>query len=318
MTKDKQKNIVKKTGLSHVVRLVTTCGVGLFLLSFFSCQQEDNLYHGPDYIQFADTLTTLPVMDNDSVFDVVISAMHTTSYDRTVAVELLAEKSNAVQGLHFDILNHTAVIAAGELTTNIKVRGYTDKLTVTDSLGFVLQLVVEDKVVNPLYGTQTTVMLQKACRYDINNFTGYALVESTWIYNYMPTISSRLIKVEKDPKIENRVVLKNLYYEGYDVTLDLTTHNILTPDIHFEDQAFAPTTEAFGTIYGNGKIMMREPSSYVSYYSSCERFFIFYTYLYVDDYPEEGQEGVVGNFVHVLKFVTDDEAELLRNSGVDY
>ncbi|MCF0198901.1 MAG: DUF4984 domain-containing protein, partial [Bacteroidaceae bacterium] len=246
--------------------LVRRFGVLLLLPALWllgSCAQDDNTYTGPDYLQWADTLTTLPVVDNDSVFSITVSAMRSTDYDRTVAVELLVDKSNAIQGYHFDVLNHTAVIPAGQLTTEIKVRGYSSHLTVTDPLCFVLQLVTDDRNLNPLYGGTTKVMLQKACRFDINNFVGWALVESTWIYNYMPQISERLIRVERDTTTRNRVILRNWYYDGYDVHIDLTDDNILTPDIHFEEQPFAPTTEAFGTIYGNGKIMMSEPAGYV-------------------------------------------------------
>lgn len=277
-----------------------------------ACSQDEQTYTGPDHIQWSDTLTVLPVVDNDSVFDITISAMHTANYDRTVAVELLAQESNAIQGRHFDILNHTATIPAHQLTATIQVRGYSDNITVYDSLGFVLNLLVNEQMESPLYGTRTKVMLQRCKRFDINDFKGYAEVQSTWIYYYMSNISSRLVHVDIDTDTHNRIIIRDFYYKGYDVYLDLTDNDLLEPKLHFETQVFAPTVEAFGTIYGNGKIMMSEPSAYVSYYSSMERFIYLYTYQYVEDV------GVVGTFVHVLKFISDEEAEKLIREGIDH
>lgn len=269
-------------------------------------------YDGPDFVMFSDSLQTLPVVDNDSVFDIYVSAMHTTGYDRTLAVELLAKESNAVRGYHFELLNQTVTIPAGQLVGSVKVRGYNTHLEVGDSLGFILQLLPGQQKTSELYGVRTRVMLQKAKRFDIQDFVGYAVVQSTWIYNYMPTITQRLIRVEADSKHTNSIILRDLYYKGYDVRLDLTSNSLVDPLLHFEEQVFAPTTEAFGTKYGNGKIMMSENAAYLSYYSSVERFILFYTDLFVYDV------GTVGTFVHVLKFISDDEAERLIKEGVSH
>ena len=283
----------------------------LIVLMLFSCDKQEITYSGPDYVQWADSLTTLPVVDDEEVFDIRVSAMNTSDRDRNVAVELIADKSNAIQGHHFDLLTHTAVIPAGSRTASVRVRAYNSHLEANDSIGFILRLLIPESTVSPLYGTETRVMLQKAKRFDINDFTGYAVVQSTWMYYYM-TPQERLFVVEKDKDVENRIILRDLYYDNYDVRLDLTSDNILEPKLHFETQVFAPTTEAFGTIYGNGKIMMDELAAYVSYYSSLEKFICFYTNLYVTDV------GTVGDFVHLIYFVSDEEAKKLLREGIDH
>lgn len=281
-------------------------------LTFSACSEEHVTYDGPDFVMFADSVQTLPVVDNDSVFDIVVSAAHAVGYDRTMAVELLADRSNAIRGYHFDLLNQTLKIPAGQLTAKVQVRGYHDHLELSDSLGFVLRLLPGTNGTSSLYGTETRVMLEKAKRFDLQDFVGYAVVQSSWILNYMPAIGSRLIRVEADPEVKNRLILRDLYYKGYDVKVDLTDNDIRNPLLHFDTQVFAPTTEAFGTVYGNGKIMMDENLANVSYYSSLERYLWFYSDLYVENV------GTVGTFVHLVAFISDDQAEQMIKEGVDH
>lgn len=297
--------------MKHLKYLSYTLHVALCLL-LGACSEERVTYDGPDFVMFSDSVHTLPIVDNDSVFDICVSAAHVTSYDRTLAVELLAQQSNAIRGYHFDLLNQTVTIPAGELTGSVKVRGYQSHLETDDSVGFFLRLLPGNLKTSSLYGTDTRIMLQKAKRFDLQDFVGYAVVQSSWILNYMPAISSRLIRVEADPEVKNRVILRNLYYKGYDVKLDLMVGDLSNPLVHFERQTFAPTTEAFGTIYGNGKIMMDENLANLSYYSSLERYIWFYTDLSVDNV------GTVGTFVHLIAFISDDQAEQLIKEGIDH
>lgn len=276
-----------------------------------SCEERVVKYDGPDFVMFCDSVLTLPVVDDDSVFQVKVCAMHATDYDRTLAVELKAGKSNAVRGYHFELLGQTITIPAGQMVGSVKVKGYHSRLEAGDSLGFILELLPGDMATSPLYGTQARILLEKAKRFDLQDFVGYAVVQSTWIYSYM-TIEERLIRIEADATRANRIVLRDFYYNGFDVKLDLTSKDISNPLIHFEEQVFAPTTEAFGTIYGDGKIWMSENSIYPSYYSSLEGFLFLYTDLEVKNV------GRVGTFVHLIKMVSDEEAEHLIKEGIDH
>jgi len=81
-----------------------------------------------------------------------------------------------------------------------------------------------------------------------------------------------------------------------------------------DEQLFGPTSEAFGTLYGDGMIRMFQPSYYASYYSSCEQFIYQYMTLYVLN-KDQSIYGSVGTFMNVVKWISDDEAEKLMKEG---
>ena len=96
--------------------------------------------------------------------------------------------------------------------------------------------------------------------------------------------------------------------------MKFTTDDLLNPLVEMDEQVFGPTSEAFGTIYGDGLIRVYQPSYYTSYYSSCEQFVYQYMTLYVKN--KDGSEfGTVGIFANILKWISDDEAEKLMREG---
>ena len=103
-----------------------------------------------------------------------------------------------------------------------------------------------------------------------------------------------------------------IYIDGM---VDSTQVNeaIIEPLIEMEDQAFGPTSEAFGTLYGDGLIRMYQPTAYTSYFSSCEKFIFQYMTLYVPG-MEEGYN-TVGTFVNAVEWISDAEAEKLKREG---
>lgn len=283
------------------------------------CGDEDRVkYSGPDYILFADSLSTVPVQDNDEYEDIPVVATQACDYDRTLAVEVLAKESNAIEGKHYELLSNTVTIKAGERVANVKVRGIYKNIEVTDSLGFVLKLVTDDKTNWDIYGTTNKVQLLKVCPFDIHNFTGYAVLTSTYINSYMTTITNRLVKTEIDPDDADgkTIILKAPFYRGYNLKMRFTTDDILNPLIEADDQPFASTEEAFGTIYGDGEINMYQPTLYTSYYSSCEKFVYQYMTLYVPGMAQG--TNVVGTFINVFEWVSDDEAARLLREGISY
>ena len=269
----------------------------------------------PNYIQFSDTLYVLPVVDDEEYHNVPVVATKACDYDRTVAVEIIDAGSNAVEGKHYSIESNTITIKAGELVGNVRVRGYHSEIDVYDSLGFKLNLIIPEELKWDIYGTETNVLLQKACNFDINAFEGYCLMTSTYIMNYMD-IDKRLIKADIDPEEENTIILRNYFFDGYDVKVRFKTNDIMNPLIEMDDQVFGPTSEAFGTLYGDGLIRLYQPTAYTSYYSSCEKFIFQYMTLYVPG-MEEGYN-TVGTFVNAVEWISDDEAKKLIREGVSY
>ena len=95
--------------------------------------------------------------------------------------------------------------------------------------------------------------------------------------------------------------------------------DIYNPLIRMEDQRFAATAEAFGTKYGDGYINVYQPTTYVSYYSSCEKFIFQYMTLYVPGMTPgvniPTSDNLIGTFVNAVEWISEDEAEKLKREG---
>ena len=293
----------------------TIMSLGL-LVGFTSCQEERTVYSGPQYIMFADTLSVLGVEDNGEYADIYISATQSVDKDLTLAVEVIEEESSAIEGVHYTIESNTGVIKAGELSTSVRIRGHYENLGVVDELPVIkLRLISPEETHWNLYddnGLETKVMLQKVCPFDIHAFTGYAMITSTYLYNYVGGYN-RLIKTEVDPIEENTIIMRDFYYDGYDVKLRFTTDDVLNPLIEMDDQPLVTTGEAFGTVYGDGMLHIYQPSNYVSYYSSCEKFIYQYITLWVPGMA--AGTNTVGTFIQAIEWISDDEARIYLNQG---
>ena len=287
----------------------------LLMCAITSCgDAERPSYEGPNYILFSDTLTVLAVQNNEEVFDIPVAATEACSYDRTVAVEVIDKKSNAIEGKHYTIESNTITIKAGERAANVRIRGNYDAIAATDSLGLTLRLLTQQADQWDLYekNYEAKVILQKCCPFDINLFNGYAVLTSTYMQEFMPNVDNRLIKAIIDSEEENTIIMKDFFYDGYDVKIRFTTNDILNPLIEMDEQTFASTAEAFGTNYGDGYLHLYQPSSGVSYYSTCEQFIFQYFTLYV---PGMAGNNVVGTFASAIEWISNDEAKRLYLEG---
>ena len=299
----------KKIIFSAIVSLIS-------FVCFTSCEEERTVYSGQQYIMFADTLSLIGVEDNGEYADIYISATKAMDKDQTLAVEVIEQESSAIEGVHYTIESNTVVIKAGELSTSVRIRGHYENLTVDENLPEIkLRLISPEETQWNLYeskGLETKVMLQKVCPFDINAFTGYAMITSTFLYNYVGGYN-RLIKTEVDPIEENTIIMRDFYYDGYDVKLRFTTDDPLNPLIEMDDQPLVTTGEAFGTKYGDGMLHIYQPSNYVSYYSACEKFIYQYITLWVPGMA--AGTNTVGTFIHAIEWISDDEARVLMNQG---
>ena len=288
----------------------------VLLAGFTSCQEERVVYNGPQYIMFSDTLSVIGVEENGEYADIYISSTMPMAKDRTLAVEVIEQESSAIEGVHYTIESNSVVIKAGELATSVRIRGHYENLTVDEELPEIrLRLISPEETHWNLYeneGLETKVMLQKVCPFDINAFTGYAMITSTYLYNYVGGYN-RLIKTEVDPSEKNTIIMRNFYYDGYDVKLRFTTDDPLNPLIEMDDQPLVTTGEAFGTKYGDGMLHIYQPSNYVSYYSACEKFIYQYITLWVPGMA--AGTNTVGTFIQAIEWISDDEARVLQNQG---
>lgn len=282
---------------------------GIALLGLLAgCQAEKTTYEGPDYILFSADSHTLGILDSEEWFEIPISATRTANEERTIGVEVVAAESSAIEGLHYILESNTLTIPKGELTTAVRIKGLAENIDINSMLSIKLRLVIDPELVWDAYGIESEVQLQRCCPFDINNFTGYAKITSTWTMQYM-NAEARLVRTERDPEDKSAIIVKDMFYDGYDIGLKLNSEDRLNPTVTLTEQVLGTTGEAFGTIYGNGKLMMAEPTGYTSYYGTCENFLVLYSMMYVDGV------GVVGTYVNIFEWISDLEAERIMREG---
>lgn len=296
---------------------MTLCA--LAALSFVACEEEYTTYSDAEYVMFADTMSINMVLPDQEYFSVAVASTVACKYDRTFGVEIVDEGSNAIEGKHFRLLSNSITIPAGKLATEVKVQGLYDNILPTDSLGFTLRLVMPEQLEWELYkdNVQTKVVMYKACPFDVNNFSGWCVVTSLLLRNYPGDNDSyqRLIKTEVHPSVPNTVILRECFYDGYDLTITFDTTDVANPIVTMDkDQLLSDEASVFGQILGDNHILTTHSSYYPSYYNSCQRFVELWNEVYVEDLGE--MIGTVGHFYSILEWVSDEEAADLKKQGM--
>lgn len=286
------------------------------LIAFSGCDQDKVVYSGPNYLMFSDTLYTYAVQETNEIFNVPVSATVPANYDRTFGVEVIDKESNAVEGKHYKILSNTVTIKAGEMSTDVKVQGLYKNIGITDSLGFALRLVIPDTEQWSLYKNEAKVVMQKICPFDIKNFKGYCKVTSSYLSSdyYPKKVDLRLVTSDIVEGKENTIVVHDLYFDGYDMEIKFNRKDVLEPLVEMEEQICGSTGEAFNTIHGDGKLRLNQPTAYTSFYSTNENFILQYVTMSVNN-KDGSYYGTVGTFVNVLEWISEAEAEKLKEQG---
>ncbi|MEG1587533.1 MAG: DUF4984 domain-containing protein, partial [Bacteroidales bacterium] len=71
------------------------------------CNEERIIYNAGNYVMFSDTISILPVEQDMDEFEIDITAAQACNYDRTFGVEVLENRSNAIEGYHYKIKSNT-------------------------------------------------------------------------------------------------------------------------------------------------------------------------------------------------------------------
>lgn len=286
----------------------------MFLAALYlsSCKESYVTYSDAEYIMFADTLRTYPVQQAEDWFSIPVVSTVVRDYDRTFGVEVIDKGNNAIENYHYRLESNTVTIKAGENRADVRVKGCYDNIAPTDSLGFQLELVMNDNLVMPLYGKSTKAVLMKSCPFDINNFTGYCVLTSMFLYDYSITGSyQRLVYTEKHPTEENMIICRNWFNDGYDVTITFNAEDPMMPVVTMDEgQVASDEGSFFGTAHGDDKILVRSSALYDSIFYPCGS----YLYLWVEVYVENLGEpvGTVGHFYNIMEWISDEEAERLQ------
>lgn len=296
-----------------------------FILSAFvamaamvACDEEYVTYNDAEYVMFAEEQSTNMVLADQEYFTVPVASTVACDYDRTFGVEVVDKGSNAIEGKHYRLLSNSVTIPAGELAADVKVAGLYENIEPTDSLGFVLKLVMPEQLKFDLYegSDQTKVVMYKSCPFDRNNFTGWCILTSMLLRDYPGDNQSyqRLIRTEAHPTEPNTVILRSAFYDGYDMTITFNPENPANPLVTMDkDQVVSDEASVFGQILGDNHILGTHSFYYPSYFNSCQHFVELWMQVYVENLGET--VGTVGHFYNILEWISDEEAERLQREN---
>ena len=284
-----------------------------------SCAEEYVTYSDAEYVMFSETQSMNMILADDEYFGVAVASTVACDYDRTFGVEIVDKGSNAIEGKHYRLLSNSVTIPAGELATEVKVQGLYENIEPTDSLGFVLRLVMPEKLKWSLYenSDQTKVVMYKSCPFVRENFTGWCVVTSLLLRDYPGDNTSyqRLIRTEAHPTEENTVILRSCFYDGYDLTIRFHPEDAANPLVTMDkDQVLSDEASVFGQILGDNHILTTHSFYYPSYFNSCQRFVELWNHVYVENFGET--IGTVGHYYNILEWISDEEAERLQKEGM--
>mgnify|MGYP003301768314 CR=1 FL=1 len=287
--------------------------IPFLMLSAIACQERYVTYSDAEYVMFADTLATYPVQQDVEYFSIPVVSTVTRDYDRTFGVEVIDKGSNAIEKYHYSLKSNTVTIKAGENRADVLVHGHYDNIEATDSLGFQLQLVMDDRLEMPLYGKQTKAVLMKSGPFDISMFTGYCVLSSMFLQDYSQTGSyNRLVYTEPHPTLKNTIICRNWLKDGYDVTMTFNDEDPLLPEVSMEkNQVASDQGSFFGTTYGEwgDKLLVTSSNLAQSIFYPLGGYLYIWTEISVEEY------GVVGHFYNVMEWISDEEAERLMREG---
>ena len=287
---------------------------GAFLTS---CQEEYITYDDAEYVMFADTLATYAIQEDEVQFNIPVVSTVTRNYDRTFAVEVIDVQGQAVERLHYSIESNTVVIPAGQTKGEVKVSGIYKELDPANPVYLTLQLIAPESVQMPLYGNRTKAVLQRVDPFKLEDFTGWCVFSSMFLYQYSMTGSyQRLVKCEAKTEGENpAVICRNMFKDGYDIEMVFHPEEPLNQYVTVpEGQAAADEYSFFGISYGDNAILVRNSSLYTSNFYTFGKYLYVWTELYVEALGE--LYGSVGHFYNVMEFVSDAEARRLFNEGM--
>lgn len=278
------------------------------------CQADVKMYSDAEYILFSDTLSVYPVLQDMESFNVPVVSTVALDYDRTFAVEIIDDESNAVENRDYRLRSNTVTIKAGQTVGNVEVLPVYDMFNDKDTLSFNLRLLAPDDVKWDLYGDRTRVAMYKVCPFTLDTFTGYCLVTSMFLYSYSSTSYQRVIETVRSAEKENTVIMKNWLADGYDVSLTFEPEDPAAPLVSMdEDQMISDEMSIFGQMNGDNRILVTSSPYHLSYFNSCQNMVSLWAHIYVKNM--NATVGTVGYYYHIMEWISDEEAEYLKKEN---
>ena len=298
--------------MKNILKYITSAFVAVFVLT--GCYERYVTYSDAEYVMFADTMAIYPVQKADSTFAIPVVSTVKKDYDRTFGVEIIDKGNNAIEKKHYRLESNTITIKAGENRADVLVHGYYSNLEDTDSLGFELSLVMNEKLEMPLYGKSTKAVLMKSCPFNVDGFTGYCLFTSMFLYQYSVTGSyQRLIQTEKID--ENTILCRNWLADGYDIRMKFNTDDPMKPFVEIpEGEVASDEGSFFGISYGDDRIKVTHSSLAESIFYPCGKYLYVWSHMYVENLGVP--VGTVGHFYNVMEWISEEEAKLIEREGI--
>ena len=301
--------------------------ITLALVAAFSmtgCHESYVTYSDAEYVMFADTMAIYPVQTKggkdkdknivDSTFTIPVVSTVKRNYDRTYGVEIIDRGSNAIEKKHYHLESNTITIKAGQNRADVLVHGHYSNIEDTDSLGFELSLVMNENLEMPMWGKTTKAVMMKSCPFKVEDFTGYCIVTSMFLYQYSVTGEyQRLIKTEKVD--DNTILCKNWIADGYDIMMKFNSEDPMKPFVTIpSDQVACDEGSSFGIAYGDNRVQVESSQLAESVFYPCGKYLYVWAHMYVEDLGVS--VGTVGHFYNIMEWVGEEEGKRLEREGL--
>ena len=183
----------------------------LSLLFASSCTKDSKKYDGPAIKHFPSTSATYFVEEGSSdPYMLPVGVTASSSSDVTMGVSVVGESSSAIEGTHFDFVVKDPVLKAGEVITNVEIKGNYAKLDGAETL----TLMVDG---DGSMQKEFWLTIQKFCPYFQDDFVGTSDYSDTWYFDELANWDVELVAGAN----ENEIIAKNLYDSQGTATGDL-------------------------------------------------------------------------------------------------
>ena len=292
--------------------------------SMTGCHERYVTYSDAEYVMFADTMAIYPVQTKggkdkdgnivDSTFTIPVVSTLIRNYDRTYGVEIIDKGSNAIEKKHYHLESNTITIKAGQNRADVLVHGHYSNIEDTDSLGFELSLVMNENLEMSMWGKTTKAVMMKSCPFKVEDFTGYCIVTSMFLYQYSVTGEyQRLIKTEKVD--DNTILCKNWIADGYDIMMKFNSEDPMKPFVTIpSDQVACDEGSSFGIAYGDNRVQVESSQLAESVFYPCGKYLYVWAHMYVEDLGVS--VGTVGHFYNIMEWVGEEEGKRLEREGL--
>ena len=223
------------------------------LISFNSCEENPIIYEGKPFVAFTSSEIGryYVLKKDDEGYEIQIGVTETSSSDRSVSFSV---SGDATEGEQYSLSSSTITIPAGKYTGSLKVNGLFD--------GFTGQV---DTLIITLTGAEVadfdnsyTLIMQRLCPFDINDFVGvWNVVDFSEYYGE----STYDVTIEIEDEATKTMVVKNLWQNTPNVYISFDDSEPANLIFKIADQFYAthPT---------EGEIRITEMTN--SSFSSCE------------------------------------------------